>query len=615
METRAGWTMQSNRTRHSLSLLTVLRGSYRRLASLEERRKIFFLRIAVLASSVLLMLPGAWGHSVTVVEFGHLPAGLAAWQRHSLGIYRVCGPLSKFLYALPAHLAGIRVDYPESFDSDVRSRREWELGRLFQAQNTDRYHDVYRWSRLLPILVTVLGAYLVCEWSSRLFGARAGTVAMCVWCWMPPILAHGSLITSDILSSVILISAARSFWAFLIKPNLRSAIVAGIMLGLAQVTKFTLLVLYPCWAVFLILRFFQLAIGRTRNYGEKPTGTARFFALGLTVFTLSILVIDAFYLFQDVGISLIAWKPASSSLGRDLPRLVEGSVNAWLLHVPVPLPLEFIRGLDAQLADTEKVRSAYLLGHRRLGGWSYWYAVASLLKTPLPAIALILLALYRLSREVRRHGPVFWAILCLLVPATEVFVMIAATTGTGTNAAFRYLLPSVALLCVCSGRAWDRRSKPIRLATQCLLAWLAVNAIAGLPDHLGWHNEIGWLCSRQRPALLGDSLDWGQDLARLGNWINLHPLEGGTIVCAYGLGEIEPYGARPPAVLPASTRWDQATHLAISANILFGYEVDQRIGIGGNHSSIERNDLSRVQNCPTYTRIGKNIRIYSIHDL
>ena len=124
------------------------------------------------------MLPGAWGHSVTVVEIAQLPAGLAAWQRHSFGIYRVCGPLSKLLYALPAHLAGVRVDYPPSFDSDVQSRQEWELGRIFQKQNCEHYHDIYRWTRLLPILVTILGGCLICEWSTRLFGAWPGVVSL-----------------------------------------------------------------------------------------------------------------------------------------------------------------------------------------------------------------------------------------------------------------------------------------------------------------------------------------------------------------------------------------------------------------------------------------------------
>jgi hypothetical protein len=90
----------------------------------DNPRTLNLIRAVVIASSVLLMLPGAWGNSVTVVEFAHLPAGLAAWQRHSLGVYRVCGPLSKFLYALPAYLAGVRVDAPASFDADIEGRRE-----------------------------------------------------------------------------------------------------------------------------------------------------------------------------------------------------------------------------------------------------------------------------------------------------------------------------------------------------------------------------------------------------------------------------------------------------------------------------------------------------------
>jgi len=76
-----------------------------------NRRTVNLTRAAVLASSVILMLPGAWGHAVTPVEFAHLPAGLTVWQRHKLGIYRVCGPVSKLLYSWPAYMNGIRVDY------------------------------------------------------------------------------------------------------------------------------------------------------------------------------------------------------------------------------------------------------------------------------------------------------------------------------------------------------------------------------------------------------------------------------------------------------------------------------------------------------------------------
>ena len=200
------------------------------------------------------MLPGAWGHSVTVVEFGALPAGLAAWQRHSLGIYRVCGPVGKMLYALPAHLAGIRVDYPSEFDSNVQGRDEWELGERFQRQHVKTYHDIYRASRVLPIVVTLLAGGLVCEWSTRLFGSWPGTLSLAAWCWLPPVLGHGALVTSDVISAAAMLLAARLFWAFLLKPRLTGTCAAGSALGLAAASKFTLLVLYPCWTLLLVGR-------------------------------------------------------------------------------------------------------------------------------------------------------------------------------------------------------------------------------------------------------------------------------------------------------------------------------------------------------------------------
>jgi hypothetical protein len=56
--------------------------------------------------------------------------------------------------------------------------------------------------------------------------------------------------------------------------------------------------------------------------------------------------------------------------------------------------------------------------------------------------------------------------------------------------------------------------------------WLFLDALTAVPDHLGWRNELGELCSRSRPALLGDSRDSGQNLARLGTWVSRHSAEG-----------------------------------------------------------------------------------------
>ena len=162
---------------------------------------------------------------------------------------------------------------------------------------------------------------------------------------------------------------------------------------------------------------------------------------------------------------LAQWPDGHSSLAHDVQRLGESRATAWLLQVPLPIPLELLRGLDAQVADTERPQSAYLLGKNRLRGWWYWYAVAALIKLPLPASALFGLALLRLPSALRGSDLKVWASLCLLLPAMEAALLISAATGTGTNAAFRYLIPSIALCCVWVGdegndesstRGWPR---------------------------------------------------------------------------------------------------------------------------------------------------------------
>ena len=584
-------------------------------AGARDGRRAALARLAVLASAALMMLPGVQGNSVTVVELAHLPAGLAAWQHGTFGVYRVCGPASKLLYALPAHLAGVRVARPPDDERGLLTRHEWMLGVRFQEQSLKDYWRIYQFARLLPVLVTVLGGCLICEWSTRLFGAWPGVVSLCLWCWMPPALAHGSLVTSDMLSAVTVLFAARCFWAFLLRPTAAAAALAGVALGLAVATKFTLLVLYPCWALLLAGRAVQL-------YGLTSPGTfgrrgphLRLFALGLVGAAASVVVIDGLYFFQGVGFRLSEWSLGRSWLFEAVRRAGDRRVTAWLLEVPLPIPLEFLRGLDFQLWDTDRAQPAYLFGQTRAGGWWYWYAVAFLLKVPLPAVALFGLALARARGRLRGNAPTLWGALCALVPAAQVALAISATTGTGTNAAFRYLLPSLALLCVWGGQAWVAPSRRDLALAAGLLAWLAQGAASGVPDQIGWCNELGRLASRSSPALLGDSLDWGQDVHRLSDWVARHADSGSTLVCAYGLGSTEPYGLRPPSGLPLSGPRDRAAYVAVSADALFGYETEQCIKVSGSPVPLTPAQRAVLRAHVPWARVGRTLWVFRLRDL
>ena len=69
--------------------------------------------------------------SVNVLEFVHRRPELAAWQRGSLGIYRVCGPVSKVRFGCPPTSPASGVDYPESFDLEMQTAPRIGANREF----------------------------------------------------------------------------------------------------------------------------------------------------------------------------------------------------------------------------------------------------------------------------------------------------------------------------------------------------------------------------------------------------------------------------------------------------------------------------------------------------
>src|ERR1019366_10609832 len=61
----------------------------------------------------------------------------------------------------------------------------------------------------------------------------------------PYILGHGCLIGADVPAAAVGVAAGYYFWRWLKRPCWREALLGGLVLGLAELCKFTLLVFYP----------------------------------------------------------------------------------------------------------------------------------------------------------------------------------------------------------------------------------------------------------------------------------------------------------------------------------------------------------------------------------
>ena len=200
-------------------------------------------------------------------------------------------------------------------------------------------------------------------------------------------------------------------------------------------------------------------------------------------------------------------------------------------------------------------------------------------------------------------------------PPQRLSLVVSATTGTGTNAAFRYLLPCLGSLCVITGSVLGPLPRVGR-GVFGLLVWLMLDAAVAVPDHLGSQNEVAWAWSRiaDQPALIGDSLDWGQDLVRLGAWVSRHSSEGPTLIRIYGLGMGEPYGLEPPGAIADPKLAARIAYLAVSEEMIYGHQITDCVTVAGVCPNFDGSMANRLRMVRPLLRIGRTIRLYRLSD-
>jgi hypothetical protein len=490
--------------------------------------------VLLLAVHALLLLYGIRCHFATRNEVAHVPAGLAVWKTGTFTLYRVNPPLWRMLAVLPVLAAQPNTDFEDLSDAP-ELRQEWEAARRFADLNKQNYMDLIRLARLAGIAWSLLGGWLVYLWAGEIYGRRAGLLALTLWCFGPNIIAHAQLVTPDIPATVSGLAATYVYWRYLRHGDWDHAVWAGTLLGVAQLTKFTLLVLYPVWAMLGLLFCLD-----PNNRAFRAVSLRMRMAQGLCIVLLSLLVLNAGYAFDGTGTPLGEYQFVSRMLNGlpteqagDTPVVGNRFRDTWLAALPVPLPMDYLSGIDVQRRDFEGHMSpSYLAGEWKKGGWWYYYLYALAVKVPLGTLSLVLwgLLLFILRRPA---GPRFLDELTLWLPALSVLALVSSQTGF--NHHMRYVLPlfPFALIaaskpaCYLQAAHWKRG-----LLVLALLLWSIGSSLHVYPHSLSYFNELAGGPDNGHRHLLDSNIDWGQDLLFLKEWVESHP-EAATLGLAY----------------------------------------------------------------------------------
>ncbi|RME31892.1 MAG: phospholipid carrier-dependent glycosyltransferase [Thermoflexia bacterium] len=481
--------------------------------------------------------------SITFDEGPHIAAGYAYLRTGDLRLQpvHIHPPLANVLAAAPLLL---QPDLP-----DPRRIDGWEIASLSAVTDAVVWQYPHP-ARLalatrLPIIgMTLLLAAVVGRWAADLWGPRGGLLALALLALDPNIVAHGSLVTTDM--AVTLWGTAALFLAAraLRRPRRGYAVGAGVALGLALASKVSALSLIPALLALALL---------------APVPLRQRLAATLGGLALAALTLWAVYGFEV--------------------RSVPG--------IPFPLPaathLEIYRSLQSHY---RLGHPAFLLGQNRDHGWWYYFPVAFALKTPLPTVLLALAALVgKPSPHKSPNGQTFVSFVPFVVlrrwaPLTVFpLVYLASASFSTVNIGYRHLLPVLPFLYILAGRVVRNTEYGVRIPYSVLriplLLWLALGTLGVAPNYLAFFNELAGGPAGGYRYLVDSNLDWGQNLWQLRDWMRQNGVER-VYYAHYSPARPEVYGV-PVDFLPPDWRAVPFTPLdpapgvyAIGATVLQG---------------------------------------------
>jgi len=434
--------------------------------------------------------------SLTFDEGPHLAVGYSTLRTGDFRLQpvHIHPPLANVLAALPLLL---QHDLPNPQDIDG-----WEISSLSAITDAVvwQYDQPKRMAiagRIPILLLGILLGALIFRWTQDLSDSLAGLLALALYAFDPNIIAHGSLITTDMAAVVFSMATL-----YALQNNLRSRqqiakwMGVGVLLGLAQLAKVSALLLVPVIGLMIYVASCKLQVA---TWEQRLAWLTRRI---LWVFVPAGLVVWAGYGFE-VG--------AVPGLPLSLPAAT---------HVKIFLSLREHYALG---------HPTFLMGRVSDQGWWWYFPVAFLLKTPLPILLLMLYVVLRSASSVIRSRVTlhFSSIVIIVFPMLYAVTSLFSTVNIG----YRHLLPMLPFVYIGIGyytrrmvsRLQRHESRVIshvpRVMVLSALVWLLIGTLGISPHYLTFFNEIAGGPDNGYKYLVDSNLDWGQNLWDLKTWM------------------------------------------------------------------------------------------------
>ena len=567
----------------------------------------FSLAIILIVSGAL-MLSAAKTDSGIMDELAHIPSGYGYVHELDFRLNPEHPPLLKAMSALPLLL--INPTFPiNDYAWTSAINGQWDMGSSFLYKSGNDADKIIFVARIFPIILTLLLSLLIFLVARDLFGAKWALLPTALFALSPSVLAHGHYVTTDIAAAFGILLAIYAFLGNLSDPSKKKLLWAGVAFGIAQLLKFSALLLGP---LFLMLIFFWSLFSLSSNADLRFGGWLRSFfrvffkKLWMTflVFVISVVLViyPAYFLFtknypqarqtadtEYILSSFAGGPPARGASCNPIRCLAEATI--WATKNPVTKPLaEYALGALMVTQRAAGGNTNYFLGEISNSGSRSYFPIVFGLKETLPtliflAVALILGAL-SVFRGLRDRAKSFGQKVAFYFEnnfAQFAFALFIAfywfmSMRSPLNIGFRHLMPTIPLFYILLTSAWKKwastgKSWFKKTLAVVLFAWFLGETAFAAPYFLSYFNEIGGGTPNGYRYVTDSNYDWGQDFGRFKDWAE-KTLNGEKIAVDY-FGAASPgYYLPEQAVNWWSAKGDPRSEgihwLAVSVNTLEG---------------------------------------------
>ena len=535
----------------------------------------------------------------------HLFAGYAYLKWGDFRINPEHPPLAKALAAIPLMMQRSPALKIERAKRDgVQQDREyaWVLANRFLFSDGNAKMRFFL-GRLPMVGMGIVLGTLIFIVARQLYGFAAALASLTIYALDPNIIAHSSIIHTDVPFALFAFGSTYFFWRSLSETSSFNVVLAVVFFALTTITKFSFVAIPAIWAALAAIWFFGLQPPGPERHPFLKDFRRRDKAALLTLVFSAAVVVAYIVIWCAYGFRFDAVAFQKGPL--PFARLV--SDDSWLAFLVdlnakyFILPEAWVYGLIDALKSGG--RPSYLLGEISDHGFWLYFPIAFVAKTPLPTLLLLLTAILLVLFDRRQQ----WLNIVLLVP---VGIYFSLAVYSKMNIGLRHILPIYPFLFVWMGGTveefWLRNNLGIRCYLVALGLWLVGSTFWIYPDYLAFFNEITGGPRNGYKVLVDSNLDWGQDLRGLKRWMDDHRVH--RIALAY-FGTVDPfyYGIR--AVHPEASLSRPSVGLSEEQSLTPAYTAISATHLTGLYLR-KKETYAKFREIEPVASVGYSILIY-----